>query len=340
MKFVKSILAVTALASSGSFVALAQNAPAGARTAAAVRTGNNNGPNESSADPGYRLGPGDQVVVRALNVEEITNQPIPVDLSGYIRLPIAGRVKAAGLTVAELETEIGTRLKTYVLHPDVTVSMSDFRSQPVSVIGAVKTPGQQQVQGRKTLLEMLSAAGGMDAAVAGNTVTITRRLEHGKIPLPNATDDPSGQFSVAQVNIKSIQEGRTPQDNILIEPEDVISVSRADTIYVIGQVQKPGAIILSDHDKVTVLEAFAYAGGQTNVAKIRDAELIHKTGDATEMKRTPINLDKIREGKDANVVMQPNDMLYIPDNVPKKAGIRALEAAIQAGTGIVIWRRP
>src|SRR6266436_6897609 len=108
----------------------------------------------------YVLGPGDQIAIRAANLEEISDKPITIDTGGYIRLPLAGRIHAAGMTIVQLETEITQRLKTYVLRPDVSVAVSEFHSQPVSVIGSVRTPGVQQVQGRKTLVEMLSMAGG------------------------------------------------------------------------------------------------------------------------------------------------------------------------------------
>src|SRR5258706_1316832 len=118
-------------------------------------------------------------------------------MSDNVRLHMAGRMMISGLTVAQVEAEVTNRLKQYVKRPDVSVSVTEFHSQPVSVIGSVRTPGVQQVQGRKTLVEMLSLAGGLDAT-AGTTLRITRRLEFGRIPLAGASDDATGKFSVAQ----------------------------------------------------------------------------------------------------------------------------------------------
>src|SRR3989442_8845489 len=114
------------------------------------------------AAPDYILGPGDQITVRVTNLEEINDKPFLIDTSGYVRIPMAGRIKVAGMTVAQVETEVTSRLKQYVKRPDVAVSVAEFHSQPVSVIGSVRTPGVQQVQGGKTLVEMLSLAGGLD----------------------------------------------------------------------------------------------------------------------------------------------------------------------------------
>src|SRR5258708_4199860 len=83
----------------------------------------------------YTLGPGDQLTISALDSEEISEKPFRIDGSGNIRLPLGGRVKASGLTVDQLENAISERLKTYLIDPQVAVSVTEFRSQPVSVFG-------------------------------------------------------------------------------------------------------------------------------------------------------------------------------------------------------------
>src|SRR5437588_2346223 len=130
-------------------------------------------------------------------------------------------------------------MKRYLQEPDVSISISEFRSQPISILGAVQNPGVHQLQGRKNLFAVLSLAGGLRQD-AGYRVRITRKLEWGRIPLPGALDDPSGQFSTASVSIKSIMDATSPAENIAIKPEDVISVPKADLVYVIGAVHKSG----------------------------------------------------------------------------------------------------
>lgn len=295
--------------------------------------------NKAGIDSSYILGPGDQITVRAVDVEQITDKPIPVDLNGDIRLPMAGRLRVSGLTVPQVEADITKRLKTYVLHPDVSVSIAEFRSQPVSVIGAVKTPGVQQVQGRKTLVEMLALAGGLDTT-AGSTLKITRRLEWGRIPLAAAADDPTGRFSVAEVNLKSILRANNPEENILVKPYDVISVPRADSIYVIGQVQKGGSFLLNERDDVTVLQALSMAGGLDRAAKPQEAKILRRLPEASERKEIAVNLKKILDGKTPDVLMKPEDILFVPSSVSKRASLRALEAAVQMATGVAVWRVP
>ena len=109
--------------------------------------------------PSYVLGPDDQVVIHVLDSDEIGDSPFRIDMRGYINVPLAGRLQAAGLTVDQLEAALAARLKEYLQTPVVTVSVSEFRSQLVSVLGAVNTPGVHQIRGRKTLFEVISEAG-------------------------------------------------------------------------------------------------------------------------------------------------------------------------------------
>jgi protein involved in polysaccharide export with SLBB domain len=108
------------------------------------------------------LGPGDQILIRAIDIEELDNKPVFINRRGKIDLPVVGQVQAAGLTPDQLEDTIRERL-TRVLRnrPDVSVSVTEVHSQGVSVLGAVTTPGVHQLQGEKTLFEVLSLAGGL-----------------------------------------------------------------------------------------------------------------------------------------------------------------------------------
>jgi polysaccharide export outer membrane protein len=286
----------------------------------------------------YALGPDDQLIIRALEAEEISEKPVRIDLSGYIRLPLVGRVKAAGLTVEQLEAEIAGRLKEFIKEPQVAVSITEFRSQPVSVIGAVKEPGVHQLQGRKTLIEMLSLAGGLSED-AGNVAKITRRLEFGRIPLPGAADDPTGQYSVAQVELRSVMEARNPQENVLIQPFDVISVPRAELVYVIGQVKKAGGFVLRERETMSVLQALSLAEGLDRVSAPQAAKILRQTPDGGQRTEIAVNVKKILEGKAGDVALQPQDILFIPASAAKAASLRAAEAAIQITTGMIIWRR-
>src|ERR1035437_5498567 len=130
---------------------------------------------------GYVLGPDDQIVIHAIDSPEISDKPFLIGMNGNVTLPLIGRVQAGGLTVEQFEAELNTRLKKYLHDPQVSVTVAEFRSQPVSVFGAVTKPGVIQLRGRKTLYEVLSMAGGPNET-AGSSLTVTRRRENGEIP--------------------------------------------------------------------------------------------------------------------------------------------------------------
>ncbi len=294
-------------------------------------------PVPATAPADYVLGPDDQLSVWALEADEISNRPIVIETGGFINLPLIGRLQAAGLTVQQLESDIAKKLATYIKNPKVAVSVTEFRSQPVSVIGAVTNPGVHQVRGRKTLVEVLSMAGGLRLD-AGYVLKITRRIEWGPIPLPGAVKDASGQYTVAEVPLKGIIDAVNPSENIPIRPNDVISVPKAELVYVVGEVTKAGGFILNERSQMTVLQALAMAGGLTSSASGKNARLLRPTPGSDQRTEIPIDLSKILMSKAEDLNMKADDVLFVPTNVSKKAAVRAAEAAIQALTGVVIWR--
>ena len=287
----------------------------------------------------YLLGPGDEVEISGPELDEPNNKPNPVDGEGYAQVPLIGRVHVAGLTVQQCERELSKRLGVYIHKPAITVIVKELRSQPVSILGAVNSPGVHQVQGRKTLLEMLSLAGGIRTD-AGYRVRITRQLDSGCIPLPNATLDASGQFSVAEVNLKDIIEAKNPQENILILPHDVISVPKAEMVYVIGEVKRSGGFVLGEHESITVLQALSLAEGLNGTADTRHARVMRLKRNADEREELAVNVKDVLTGKKPDFALQGDDILFIPGSTGKKAALRAIEAAIQTGTGMAIWRMP
>jgi polysaccharide export outer membrane protein len=290
----------------------------------------------ASKDPSaYVLGPADVITIQALDVDEISNKPIWIDTNGFINLPLVGRLKAAGLTVQELEAQLNAQLKAFVKEPHAVVAITEFRSQPVSVLGLVNTPGVLQVQGRKNVLEVLSMAGGIRPE-AGRVAKITRRLEYGEIPLPGATTDASGQFSVADLRLKALVEGTSPEQNIQVLPHDVISIPKADILYVVGEVKKPGGFVMGDR-RPTVVEALAMAEGLLPDADRSKIELLRLIPGQDGRTRTQLKLDKILSGKEADVALQAEDILVFPNSMKRVIKRRVAETALQTITSVAIW---
>jgi polysaccharide export outer membrane protein len=287
----------------------------------------------------YVLGPDDQLEISGPELTEVANKPVRIDGDGDIQVPLAGRVHVSGLTIQQTEQELNKVLSTYIRRPQVVVNVAEVRSQPVSVLGAVNTPGVHQVQGHKTLLEMLALAGGIRSD-AGYSVRITRQVEWGCIPLPKTELDGSGRFSVAELNLKKIMEAKNPEENIQIFPHDVISVPKAEMVYVIGEVRRSGGFVLGEHQTISVLQALSLAEGLNGAADTRHARILRLKREADQREELAVDVKDVLNGKKPDIALRGDDILFIPGSTGKKAALRAIEAAIQTGSGMAIWRTP
>ncbi|HSR06698.1 MAG TPA: polysaccharide biosynthesis/export family protein, partial [Bryobacteraceae bacterium] len=289
-----------------------------------------------TAPEAYILGPEDQILVRVFHADEFSDKPVQIGSDGFITLPFLGDVKAAGLTVRQLERNLSNDLSKYLRNPQITITISDYRSQPVSMLGAFNTPGVQQVKGAKTLLQMIALAGGLRAD-AGNQATIVRQKQWGMIPIPTAHYDDSGGASVAVINLKELLSAKDSAKDITIRPNDTVSVPRSSLIYVTGEVVRAGGFPLQEADSLSVMQALALAGGMTRTAAPKRARILRSEPGRPDRKEIVIDVRKVAEGTAPDVALVAEDILFIPNNVPKSAAIRAAEAAVQIGTGIAIF---
>jgi polysaccharide biosynthesis/export protein len=286
----------------------------------------------------YILGPGDQLMFSGIAADEIVNKPFRINPEGEVSLPMAGRLLASGLTLPQFEEALNKRLSIYIREPQVVATIAEFRSQPVSVVGAVKSPGMHQLEGRKSLTEIIALAGGFRED-AGNVIKLTRELEWGVIPLAGVTTDPSNKFSLAEVKISEILEAKNPADNISIMPHDVISVPKGELVYVIGAVNKVGGFVLAEKENMSVLQALSLAEGLERTADSKHAKVLRVRSSQEQRIEIAVNVKKILDGTSLDVPLQPGDILFIPDSTAKRIAMRTMEAAVQTATGVVIWRR-
>src|ERR1700751_3888432 len=151
----------------------------------------------------YILGPNDRIVLRCLNTDEFSSTPIRIDNDGHVTLPFVGRITLAGLTVTDAEKQVTEHLSKFIRHPEVELTVVEVRSQPVSVFGAVKNPGAYELEGRKTLTEVLAMAGGLRPD-AGETLKLTRRKEWGAIASPSVEQHTVGDVTVAEISVDDL----------------------------------------------------------------------------------------------------------------------------------------
>jgi polysaccharide export outer membrane protein len=290
---------------------------------------------------GYVLGPDDEIVIRGIEVSAISDKPdkpFLIGTNGDITVPLVGRVKAGGLTVEQLEAELTTRFKQFIQDPQISVTVTEFRSQPVSVFGAVTKPGVVQLRGKQTLYEVLSMAGG-PRETAGSILTVTRPRQSGEIPLSGAKLDPTGQFSSVELNVQEILEGKNAAANIEIRPNDIISVSEGSSnmVYVVGDVQRAGAFTLGGQRNVSVLRAVSLAGGLGKTAKSDKARIIHGAAGEPKLREVAVNIQRILSGKEEDIELGPDDVLVVPTSSRKVFTTDFLPSAFSSVVGAAIY---
>jgi polysaccharide export outer membrane protein len=257
------------------------------------------------------IGIDDILSINVLHGEEF-NRLWRVNGEGSVRLPFIGAVKAAGLTVDQLEADLTRKLAKYFNEPQVTVTLTETRSQPVTVLGAVDKPGAIQLQGRNTLFHVLNSAGGPKDA--GSTVTITRDAATGPLEIEQARPTSDGRYYVAEVPIDDVLSGRGPAASLEVKTNDVINVApkQPRLVYIIGEVLKPGTVELVKADTVSITKVVAAAGGFSRLASEKKSLIRRIGGEPGEM--AIIDLEKIMKGEAADLELGEGDVLMVPSN--------------------------
>ncbi len=292
----------------------------------------------TAAAPEFILGIGDQISVHVADMEDVPAGPLRIGPNGTLDFPMIGQVQASGLTVSQLRQDLVTRLRKYIVSPDVTVNLVESESRPVSVIGEVSNPGVRQLVGPRRLLDVISMAGGLKPD-AGPNVLITRQPQWGKLDVGPVTDDPLTHTSSTSVPLDSLMALKAPENNILIEPGDTISVPKADLVYVLGDVKKPGGFELTRHNSISLLNAVTLAEGMGPDDAGSHARILRpaSNGDGS-MTEIPVNIPKVLAGKDKNIQLFANDIVFVPHSGFKVGSRRAIEAAIGITTGVLVYR--
>lgn len=260
--------------------------------------------------PTYVLHPGDQILVRAFEMDEISERPVRVDGDGMINLPVLGRVKAGGISVEDLEAALVDSLKKYVKMPQVTITVVQFSTEPVFFVGAFKVPGIYPLGGRRTLVEMISSVGGLQPT-ASRRIQVTRRKEYGLLPFSNATASPDGSGTSIEIKMATLRANVNPADDIVLQPFDVVSVERAEMVYVTGEVGKVGAFELQERDSMSVIQVLTLAGGLSQSADKKNAVILRPVLNTSRRAAIAINLQRILTGEDIDRPLLPNDVLVV-----------------------------
>ena len=264
---------------------------------------------------------GDLLDVVVFDTPELSGK-LRVDERGIISLPIAGDFAVSGLTAQQASRAIaGKFLSSDILKdPHVSITILEYATQGVTLLGEVRNPGVYPLLGVHNLLDLISAAGGVTPN-AGKAVTITHRA---------APDRPV----IVKMDSKA---GSSAAFNFDVSPGDTIMVARAGIVYVVGDVGKPGGFLLENNDRLTVLQAVALAQGTNRTASLNGAKLLRKTDDGREELAIPLR--KILANKAPDQALGDGDILFVPSSAAKNT-LREVESILPAAAGAAIYRVP
>jgi polysaccharide export outer membrane protein len=242
------------------------------------------------------IGPGDTLHVQVLNTPELDQHPRVTD-AGEIPLIGVGDLSVAGLTPAAAAAKIRERLISmhYMNHPEVTVTVEQYATQVVSVLGQVKAPGAYSISTPRSILSVVALAGGLTDS-ADYQITIQRRDVSQQPVSYTLSNDPRAAIA----------------DEVEVFPGDTVIVPKAGIAYVLGDVRRPGGFVMqNNHSQLTVLQAVALAGGTAPSAVPSHARLIRKAPEGG-FQEIALNFSAMQKGKLPDLVLEPDDVIYMP----------------------------
>lgn len=263
------------------------------------------------------IGPGDLLEVKVLDTPEL-DQSARVTDAGTIPLIAGVDVEVSSETPETASRKIESVLldRHFLLHPHVSVAVVEYATQKVSVLGEVKAPGAYAIATSRSVLDVLTLAGGL-TEVADRKIVIERRGTHERVPyfVSNAPGDALGSA-------------------ITVNPGDSIMVPKAGIVYVLGDVARPGGYTMTNNDaQLTVLQLIARAGGTNHSAVPSHAKLIHRKGDT--YLDEPLPLSAMQKGKKPDLLLQQDDIIWIPFSYLRSFGAQGSGIVSSVGSAAV-----
>ncbi len=254
---------------------------------------------QATGEGEYLIGEEDLLEVTLFDIQDKNGLPriiqARVSTSGHVTLPYVGKIKALGATPHDFEEHLTSEFMRFIREPQITVFVREYRSYQISVVGYVENPGIYELKGRRTLLEGLAMAGGLNED-AGRKVRLTRQLE--------------SEVETILLDLERIAREGDLSLNLALLPGDVISVPQAGVFYVEGMVTKPGAYPLQQ--PTTVSQALATAGGMDfTLANVSGTVLLRKM-DNGEREQIPVRYAAIKNGKAEDFMIEEDDVIVVP----------------------------
>jgi polysaccharide export outer membrane protein len=267
-----------------------------------------------------KIGANDLIGVSVYDAPELT-RTVRVSAAGMISVPmLREKIRAEGLMPSDLEVAIGNALKSeeVLVEPLVTVTITEYHSRPISVMGSVKRPITFQAEAPVTLLDALARAEGLTLE-AGSVVLLTQTE-------PDGDSTPK----VRRIPVNALIDAANPEMNVMLTGGEEILVPALGRVFVVGNVKRPGVFSLRDAGEGTVLQMVALAEGLAPYSAKR--AYIYRRGRDGSRTEMPVELESILKRKHSDVAVLADDILYIPDNKTRRMTVTALERVLTFGS--------
>lgn len=261
-------------------------------------------------DEEYKLG-GKDVLKITVYGEPDLERTVRVSRHGTISFPLIGEVGVEGMTAAQVEEKLEELLgRDYLVNPQVSIFIEEFHSKEVYILGAVTKPGAYPLLGKASLLEMVSQAGGIDVregAKSGKNLILIRSAPNETTP--GKSPDESETLTI---DLEKLLKGGDLSLNLALHSGDIIYVPKADSVFVFGEVKKPGSYPLEK--ETTVVEAITMAEGFTDIAAPNRTRIIRS--EAGKERTIPVNVKDITKGgdKSKDITLKPGDIIVVPES--------------------------
>ena len=277
--------------------------------------------------PAQPLGASDLISLSVYNSPELS-RVIRISAEGDIQIPmVKDRIPVAGLMPAEVEEKVKTVFTDagLLVDPTVTVTIVEYFSRPISVMGAVRKPLTFQANGPLKLLDALSRAEGL-SPTSGPDILVSRQ-------------GPDGEL-IKRVPVRGLIDEANAELNVTLTGGEEIRVPEAGKVFVVGNVRKPGTFPVQDGSGLTVMKALALSEGLMPFAS-KQAYIYRRESATNGKNEIAIELKRLLDRKTPDIALEANDILYIPDNTKKRLSMTTLERVISFGSttasGLLIW---
>jgi polysaccharide export outer membrane protein len=275
-------------------------------------------PAQVAKDEDYKIGARDVIEIQVEDAPELSGT-FRVSAAGTITMHFIGRLEAVGLTPEELAGKIADRLRgRYLKDPRVTVTVKQYNSRSFFIQGAVRNPNVYYLEGRVSLLNLITVAGGLTDN-HGSTAFIIRQAKTAADP--SAESEPEPQL--IKVNIAGLLKGRFDQ-NVTLEPGDIVNIPAIDVFFVGGEVRKPGSFPLKDG--TTLRQAISMAEGTTIRAALDRGVIFREDPSSGKRQEIRVDIGAIMSGKKEDINLMANDIIIVPNSRAKSVGAALLTA--------------